>query len=75
MTHTPMHQWCPKCGAMLPAHLEECPRCGTRLKGAGADAGYTAKDIAQITSVILAFAIVPLCVILIVSIVCVSIAR
>lgn len=26
-----MPEWCPKCNAMLPEGLEECPRCGAHL--------------------------------------------
>ncbi|NUM48283.1 MAG: hypothetical protein HUU38_26550 [Anaerolineales bacterium] len=63
------HQWCPKCNAMLPAHLERCPRCNANLKGGGAQMW---RELFQIGGVIIAVAIIPLLIVIAVGLICIN---
>ncbi len=71
-----MPDWCPKCNAMLPPGLEECPRCGKKLSGTGEKPrALENQDIANITLVVLGFAAIPIVVIILIAVVCVMTGR
>lgn len=74
MTYGPTHQFCPKCNAMLPMHLTECPRCREDLlkPGSGSIGG---KEIFQITGIVLLMAVVPLVLMIIVGAICIAATR
>jgi len=42
---------------MLPAHLDECPRCGENLRNPSA--GISIKEIFQLTGVVVLIAVIP----------------
>ena len=73
MTHGPTHQFCPKCNAMLPPHLVECPRCGQNLAEPSVD--ISAKEVFQLTGAVLLLALIPLVVIIGVAALCLAVAR
>lgn len=73
MTRGPTHQFCPKCSAMLPPHLAECPRCGQDLVKISAE--VTLKDVFQITGVVVLIALVPLMLMIAVALICLATAR
>ncbi len=73
MSYGPTHQFCPKCSAMLPPQLMECPRCGTDLmQTTGTISG---KEIFQITGVVLLITAVPLILMLVIAGICIATAR
>ncbi len=53
-----MVEYCPKCGAQLPAGLEICPNCRQRLPRKKRD-GFTLHDIAQLSCTTLGIVLVP----------------
>jgi hypothetical protein len=63
------HQWCPKCNAMLPAHLERCPRCKANLKGGGSQ---MMGEIFRITAVIVGVGLIPFIVIVAIGLICIN---
>jgi uncharacterized paraquat-inducible protein A len=65
-----MHDWCPECNAMLSPGTEKCPRCGKKIIAAN-DKSLGTEDIANITLTVLAFAAIPLIIIILISIICV----
>ena len=70
--------WCPKCSAQLPPGLEECPRCGKKLGKKNEEENPKAlnrEDIFNITLTVMAYAAIPLVIILIVALICVFSAR
>lgn len=69
MNTEPTHQWCPKCNAMLPAHLERCPRCNANLKGGG---GQSFREMAQIAGVIVAVTVIPILVLVAIGLICIN---
>jgi hypothetical protein len=69
MTSELSHQWCPKCNAMLPAHLERCPRCNANLSGGGTQAF---REIIQIAGVIIVVAIIPILIVVVIGLICVN---
>ncbi len=69
--HHPSHQWCPKCSALLPNHLDECPRCQTKLKG-GSSSGFTGKDILHISAVMISVGIIPMLVVIAIAFICIN---
>jgi uncharacterized paraquat-inducible protein A len=69
----PTHQWCPECNAMLPPHLEECPRCQTNLKTGGK--GREFREILQITLTIVGVSIIPFIIIIAIGVLCINIMR
>jgi ribosomal protein L40E len=71
MTHGPSHHFCPKCNAMLPSHITDCPRCGANLLQPSEDV-VTGKEIFQITGVVLLIAAIPLVLIIFVAVLCVA---
>ncbi len=68
----PTHQWCPKCNAMLPAHMERCPRCKANLKGGGAQ---TFREMLQISGVVFAVAIIPIVIVVAIGLICINSMR
>lgn len=69
----PTHQFCPNCNAMLPPHLEECPRCGTDLTSPNANLSF--RDIFQLTGMVVLIAIVPFVILIGVGVICVMTMR
>ena len=65
------NQWCPNCGAMLPDHLETCPRCQTKLNGGDSDSsGFKAVDIMNISLTMALFIIIPLVLFAVIGLIC-----
>lgn len=66
----PTHQWCPKCSALLPAHMEVCPRCQTNLKTGQNGPGW--REMLPITAVMIGVMIIPIIVVLAIGLICIS---
>lgn len=62
--------WCPKCHAMLPESLEECPKCGTRL-GSPDEGEISHSDIFWMSAYTIGIALIPVGVILIIAVICI----
>jgi uncharacterized paraquat-inducible protein A len=60
---------------MLAEGLEECPRCGARLKAGDEQAALNKEDIANVTLTVLAYAAIPFLALLVVIYLCVNSAR
>jgi len=71
--HGPTHQFCTNCNAMLPTHLDECPRCGENLRNPST--GITTREIFKLTGVVVLVAAVPFIILIGVAVICVLSTR
>jgi hypothetical protein len=68
-----MPVWCPKCNAMLPEGLEECPRCGASLTPAKKEGEIGGRDVAWLSAYTIGILVIPLIVGLLIGLACVLI--
>jgi uncharacterized paraquat-inducible protein A len=69
-----MPEWCPKCNAMLPEGLDQCPRCGKRLHRKS-NSEYSTRDIAWISAYVLGIVLIPVVLVIIIGLICVYLGR
>ena len=63
--------WCPKCNAMLPEGLEECPRCGVRLGPSEKEEGISRRDVAWLSAYTIGILLIPVVIGLILALICI----
>ena len=66
-----MPVWCPKCNAMLPEGLGECPRCGARLSSTEKEGKISRSDVAWLSAYTIGILLIPLIVGLAIGLVCI----
>jgi hypothetical protein len=77
-----MPDWCPKCHAMLPPDLENCPSCGARLGRSGKPSvasldstegtpSIGGRDIAWLSLYIIGIAAIPLLLAVVIGVICI----
>ena len=66
-----MPDWCPNCKGMLPEGLEECPRCGQKLRNKKKDDSLLdGRDIFNITLTVVGIALIPLTIVIVIALLC-----